>query len=287
MSEKGERSMLLKDDQIEPLVDGANPIILGITKPANWYSEESPLQASSIDLRIGRIFLPESKKDGPGGEGAPLDQHILRPGRTAAVTTLEELKLPRNMAAIGFPPSRVSFQGILMTNPGHVDPGYQGPMRFTVINMGSQDYVLRKSDAIVTLLLLRLSGEAKVDWLARRNGRPGGQPTQKDFDRLSADFLDVDRRATAIASEAVNKAELQIKRAQIRVPIYAAVASIIIGLLTVASTLIKPAWVEPLQQVKESIAELKATRDVDGLRRRVQELEELMRKTIPATERKP
>lgn len=144
-------------------------------------------------------------------------------------------------------------------------------------NMGSQDYVLRRGDAIVTLLLLNLSDAAKVDWLARRKGRPGGPPTQRDVDRLSADFLNVDQRASAIAGEAVNKAELQTKKAHIWVPIYAAIAStVIVGLFGVGSALVKPGWVEPLQQVRESIVELKSTRDVDGLKRKVEELEKLV-----------
>ncbi|HXH11371.1 MAG TPA: hypothetical protein VNP04_16615 [Alphaproteobacteria bacterium] len=52
------------------------------------------------------------------------------------VLTLEEFNLPGSIAVVGFPPSHVSFQGILMTNPGHVDPGYVGRMRFTVMKKG-------------------------------------------------------------------------------------------------------------------------------------------------------
>ena len=95
--------MLLKDDQIEPMIVGPNPIIRGVTTPADWYGADSPIQPASVDLRIGKIFLPETKRDEPGGEEVPLDQHVLRPGRTAAIGTYEELKLPNDMAAIGFP----------------------------------------------------------------------------------------------------------------------------------------------------------------------------------------
>jgi dCTP deaminase len=83
-----------------------------------------------------------------------------------------------------------------MTNSGHVDPGYAGPMRFTVINMGSQDYILGQGDEIMAMLLIELSSSAHRDWLMRHGGNPAGPPTQDDSDRLSADFLDIDRRVT-------------------------------------------------------------------------------------------
>jgi len=151
---------LLKDDELVGYVSGTKPLITGVPQPANWYGDDSPIQPSSIDLHIGDIFLPGVKKDDPGGVFRPKTEHILGPGRTAVVLTQEEFQLPGDIAGIGFPPSHVSFQGILMTNPGHVDPGYAGPMRFTVINMGSQDYILRRGDEIVTMLLIELSGSA-------------------------------------------------------------------------------------------------------------------------------
>ena len=71
-----------------------------------------------------------------------------------------------------------------MTNPGHVDPGYAGPMRFSVINMGSQDYILRQGDEIVTMFLIELSGSAQRDWLMRHGGNPAGLPSQDDIFQL-------------------------------------------------------------------------------------------------------
>ena len=111
---------LLKDDELLPHITGANPIALGLPTPANWYSVDSPVQPSSIDLRIGEIFLPGVRGKAPGGASNPLSGHILKSGQTAVVITLEELRMPGNLAGIGFPPSHVSFKGILMTNPGHI-----------------------------------------------------------------------------------------------------------------------------------------------------------------------
>ena len=118
--------------------------------------------------------MPDKKQDEIGGETKPHEKEfVLHSGRTAVVTTMEEFALPNDIAAFGFPPSRVSFQGILMTNPGHVDPGYKGPLHFTVINMGSKDYVFRRRDPIVTILLFRLDHASGADWTSRGNAAGG------------------------------------------------------------------------------------------------------------------
>ena len=130
---------LLKDDELVPLVRGANPILTGHgyddgAAVGPWYLRQSPVQPCSIDLTVGEIFLPGTTREEDGGADHPKASHNLDRGQTAIVTTREILHLRSNLAAIGFPPSHVSFQGLLMTNPGHVDPGYVGRLRFTVMS---------------------------------------------------------------------------------------------------------------------------------------------------------
>lgn len=272
---------LLKDDELVGHVRGTTPLITGVQEPADWYSNDSPIQPSSIDLHIGDIFLPGVKSNDPGGVLRPKAEHVLRSGRTAAVLTQEVFRLPGHIAGIGFPPSHVSFQGILMTNPGHVDPGYAGPMRFTVINMGSHDYILRQGDEIVTMLLIELSGSAQRGWLMRHGGNPAGPPTQDDIDRLSADFLDVDRRAAQISQRTVRDAELDIKIRQWRAPIISASLALLATILGAYFTWARPAWTE-LAEVKREVAVLKASLELAGMKSRLDEMERLLQTTRQA-----
>ena len=152
-----------------------------------------------------------------------------------------------------------------MTNPGHVDPGYAGRMRFTVINMGSQDYILRQGDEIVTMLLIELSGSAQRDWLMRHGGNPAGPPTQNDIDRLSADFLDVDKRAAEISQRTVHEAELNIKIRQWSAPIISALLVLLGTILGAYFTWARPAWTE-LDEVKRDVAVLKVGLDLAGMK---------------------
>jgi dCTP deaminase len=192
---------LLRDEDLIASITAASPAVPyaeGVKLPDNRYSKESPVQAASIDLHIGDIYLPGKKETEIGGtKNSKLDVE-LETGATAVVTTREILHLPANIAGIGFPPSRVSFKGLLVTNPGHVDPGYEGVMRFTVINMAKEPYHLKTGDRIVRLLLFEMDKAAQSDW-RQRNPDGSQPPTQVDINLLSRDFVDVERRAETIA----------------------------------------------------------------------------------------
>jgi deoxycytidine triphosphate deaminase len=229
---------LLKDDELVPLVRGANPILTGHSyddggNVAAWFLRQSPVQPCSVDLTVGDIFLPGTTLDEDGSADHPMTTHNLDRGQTAIITTRETLHLRPNLAAFGFPPSHVSFQGLLMTNPGHVDPGYAGRMRFTVINMGSKQYRLARGEQIVTLLLFELSGDCQRDWLAR--GNADSPIRQANLELLSKDFLDVEERAKKITDAAVNESKLWATGISAIVPL-------LVGVATLATTLFVPGW---------------------------------------------
>jgi deoxycytidine triphosphate deaminase len=200
---------LLRDQELYDRLQTKTIIIenMPAINASTWDDRKSPIQPASVDLRIGGIYIPGTKAGDLGSEGKPRTEYSLKTGHMAIVSTQEKLGLPSNVAAIGFPPSHVSMAGLLMTNPGHVDPGYAGPMRFTVINMGTDPYPLKSGNEIVTLLLFELSDKAHKDWVGRGNG-PGVSPTQEDINRLSMDFVEVEKRAQQISKSIVTKAGL-------------------------------------------------------------------------------
>jgi deoxycytidine triphosphate deaminase len=196
---------ILRDDELIDAVTSnaaSGPWIAGVdlpTAPADRYSSKSPIQASSIDLRIGNVYLPGEEETDLGGAKNPRESHTLETGETAVVTSMETLQLPSDIAGFGFPPSSVSFKGLLMTNPGHVDPGYTGVMRFTVINMAKDPYPLERGQKIATLLLFRLNQPSHADWRTR-NPAGSALPNHAAISRLSRDFVDVEKRAEDAAT---------------------------------------------------------------------------------------
>jgi len=254
--------MFLRDAELIGKLSQPEPIITGIelgTGP-HRYSAEAPVQPSSVDLRIGEIFTPGAKTDEAGSAEHPLRGEVLAPGHTAVITTLEEFNFPDEIGAIGFPPNAVSSQGILMTNPGHVDPGYKGKMSFTVINMGSKSYTLQKKEKIVTLLLFELDTPAEKSWDPRHPGGPPARPdgVSKLLAVLSRDFMDISGRVKKAASAEERRTRL-----------WAIAAPIFVSFLSLLFLIFIP--------FRSEIDELKAQAEVSGnvqaLQKRVRRLE--------------
>lgn len=204
----------------------------------------SQIQPSSLDLTVGKIFVPGTTPDELGGTNNPRDRINLQHGATAVIRTNEVLSLPHDLAAIGFPPSSVSLRGLLMTNPGHVDPGYSGTMSFTVINMGKETYQLKAGDPIVTLLFMKLDAAPTVPYssLKKPTNNPSSGINEDLLGLLSADFMDIERRSEKKAVEVVRKAE-------IRIPAFSAAAALLITLIGSLAV----AWIEPWKDDAEKL----------------------------------
>lgn len=250
---------LLNDNDLVSKITAPDPVITGLAVPDDWYSKESPVQASSVDLHIGDIYVPAQIGSDEGSSDRPKQIHTLDSGQTAIISTKEFLRLPDHIAAIGYPPSRVSVRGLLMTNPGHVDPGFVGPMRFTVINMGKAKYVLKHGKPIVTLLFLELTKNCVRNWFVRNNNKEAVCPNQEDIDRLSSDFLNVTERAEKI----VEKAGIALNK-------YSRIAAVIVALLAAVSP-----WLLGVQDLKTRLASLESSLSVSQIQ---QELENVNRR---------
>ena len=196
--------MFLRDEELHALLQPPNGVIDPIDFTREDYAAEHQIQPSSVDLTIGEIHVP------PGAEienDDPLPyvrQHSLEPGQTAFVVTFQTCRFADDIGAIGFPPASLSAKGIITTNPGHVDPGYEGKLSFTVINMGRKTLELRHGDAIVSLLLFRLDQPATRGYGGRKPG-PHGGASKEILGRLSPEFLDVSAKAAAAAEGAERK----------------------------------------------------------------------------------
>ena len=171
-----------------------------------WNALDSPIQAASIDLHVGHIYVPGTPSDSLGGEGRGALSHVLKPGHSVVVSTYEHIRLPASIGGIVFPPSKLSSGGILVANIGHIDPGFEGRLRFTIINMGGSDYALaRGTVAVGTLLLFRLTSESRAPWSTRYGSAVKGEPGKAEIDALAKDFADIESRMTRISRKTVNQ----------------------------------------------------------------------------------
>src|SRR5438874_5333989 len=205
---------LLSDNDLGPLL--AQGVLV------KGFATAPRIRGAAVELCIGDIYVPGIKGGDPGSPRTPLNALSLRQGETAVIRTLEELALTQNHAGIAFPAANVSLKGLLMTNPGYVDPGYAGNLHVTVINMGREPYLLRRNDSLMRCLFF------KLDSPAERRYPPLPSPIDDALlTRLTKDFMNIKARALGEAEKVIRTAELRIKWTQISVPVLVAVISAI------------------------------------------------------------
>jgi dCTP deaminase len=273
---------LLSDTQLHAELTAHPDYIQGFNA-ADWTRSDSPIQPSSVDLHVGTIYCPgESTPEAP-------DRLIARKtlklstGQTAVITTQECLTFPLEWSAYGFPPSHLSAKGLLMTNPGHVDPGFSGKLRFTVINMSAEPFHLTEGDAIVTLLIHKLETPAEHGFNDRRTAdKKGalGDPTWNEVSVLAKDFVNVETRSKAIATDAIKANEAKTNR-------WTAGIAAVAAVLGIAATAIVNHFsgVQALQNdvndVKSKIEIVEVKNQIKTLSDRVTSLEKAAQQNAP------
>ncbi|WP_454643636.1 dCTP deaminase [Bradyrhizobium liaoningense] len=258
---------LLVDREIKALVAPGQPTIPGQKPPpplvtatsAEIGKWDSKIQPASLDLTIGRILLPTASEDDKVREEPSIS---LGQGETVVVETHEYLNMPRTAAAIGFPPATVSRNGLLMTNPGHIDPGFHGRLQFTVINLGRQPIELASGSPICTLLIFSIpTPDHSYDQLD--NTEKPSPPSQIALlGRLSKDFLNFGDRIKETANT-------EVKKAQITIPI---ITGIVAVLLTVFGNM-AASYISGVSDLKAKVAALEKALDMKDFKARIENLE--------------
>lgn len=117
--------------------------------------EKSCLQSCSYDLRIGTIF-----RDGQvinETHSRAEEQIIIEPGEIVSVLTLERLKLPKDIAGTAFAINSQSREGLMVLNPGHVDPGFEGSLSVKAINLRKVSLPISREDKIFTVIFEKIA----------------------------------------------------------------------------------------------------------------------------------
>jgi deoxycytidine triphosphate deaminase len=113
------------------------------------------LEAASYDMVIGTIFRHEQILNVSHPKAK--DPVVLEPGEVVTMLTLEELNLPPDICGTAYAMNAQSSEGLLVMNPGHVDPGYQGPLTVVAVNLRKVPLALQLEDRIFTIVFSRLA----------------------------------------------------------------------------------------------------------------------------------
>ena len=75
------------------------------------------------------------------------------------------LHLPADIGGFVFPKNgHFALKGILITNFGHIDPGFKGHLKFTMINMGRNYFALEVGEAVACVVLFGMNSPASPPW---------------------------------------------------------------------------------------------------------------------------
>lgn len=125
------------------------------------------VESCSYDMRVGTIFCGLDRiSDQTAGSVRSIQ---IQPGEFVYLYTAEELQLADNVSATAYAINSLSSRGLLVLNPGHVDPGFRGPLTVTAWNLNNQPQTIEVGDKIITVLFTRLSVHAKA--FARNRSR--------------------------------------------------------------------------------------------------------------------
>jgi deoxycytidine triphosphate deaminase len=268
---------ILVDGQIRQRLGAASPLATNVSVE-DFRKAWSKIQAASLDLTIGDIYIPGTEDDKPGGAYAPLREHALAQGHTAVIKTKEALDLGSDLAGIAFPPASISLKGLLTTNPGHIDPGYRGPLHLTVINMSRVPFSLKSGDRIIRVLFVPLSAQPEADYGARhRSGMLPSPITPELLGRLSVDFLDVEKRASRIADGAVTKAQYRAALIATGIPVLVAFITLL-GTIWTANLSTK----SDIQKLNNRVTVIETKLGEEALDERIRKLEDVVAKLVLA-----
>ncbi len=188
---------MLSNTDLRALLFPQDPTVERLVSVGDEAISEGQLQASSIDLRSGAVRAVDDRRN---GDVLRMDQGVyrLKAGGIAVVETQEKISLPADIAGIMFPKSGdLAQRGILITNFGHVDPGYSGVLTYTLVNMSTDTFDVKIGESLATLLLLPLRSPADPAWRPRRrlsDGRPATGMSDEQVRMLGSDFLAFEKR---------------------------------------------------------------------------------------------
>jgi dCTP deaminase len=112
------------------------------------------------DLRLGNnVYITPEKK-----EKIIKDEETIQvnPGAYALLLTKEKLSLPNNIFGLITIKFAFKKKGLVNISGFHVDPGFKGPLIFSVYNLGPSTICLRSGDEVFSILFYELGSNVEL-----------------------------------------------------------------------------------------------------------------------------
>jgi dCTP deaminase len=189
--------MILSDRDIRQRLQSGELSIEPLSDP------ELQIQPASVDLRLGREFLvyrPAQVSVLDPGDPASIASSmervelaeerafVLHPGEFALGTTVERVRVPRDLVGMVDGRSSIGRLAVVVhATAGFVDPGFEGQITLELSNIGSIAVKLYPGMRIAQIVLHQLSSPAEQPYGLERGShyhlQTGPRPSQIRLDR--------------------------------------------------------------------------------------------------------
>lgn len=238
---------VLSNQQIEALIHSK--------KLVTNFKNFNHIRACSVDLTVGTLFwdseiIPFDEDHGPRQIKVP-------PGGMIGMFTAEHLDLPEDICGTAFAINKQSSGGLLVLNPGHVDPGFKGPLTVKAMNIRQVPLVIQQGDLIFTVVFSKLS---------ERTTKPYANTDVRDRER-KYNQLTVENSADSLSRIIeVNKDGPFVGRGEVRSMIWKHWSTILAMILSILAVLFAgaAAWESYIQLVRGSPSTAVATNNHGG-----------------------
>ncbi len=126
--------------------------------------EPAQVNAASYDVRLGDHWICPTRDP----EEVHADRFRLFPGEVVLSTTLEHVRIPRQVACDLKLKSTFGRLWINHSLAGWCDPGFEGNITLELQNLGPEPFVLESGRRIAQLIFIRMESEPRIAY-----GEPG------------------------------------------------------------------------------------------------------------------
>lgn len=227
-------------------------------------------RAASYDVGVGRIMAVESQSPIRLSEG---EFYSVPPQGMVEVTSLETIKMPKEIAGYASVKTDLSRRGLLALNTGIIDPSYQGPVSAVMVNFGRTPFSLHRNDVFLRLTFHRYEPPADFKILQPVDRREFERQRRKEVaERFSSSFLDIADHVTAAFRE-------QFRRFLPAIAIFVGFIALMVTFVTFGVTLGVTYWhTEAMSkdQLKAELGSYFRDEEFDSYKKRLDDLEKLV-----------
>ncbi len=94
-------------------------------------------------------------------------------GQFGLLLTQETVSIPPDTIAFISIKSRIKFRGLVNVSGFHVDPGFKGPLKFSVFNAGSEDVILQQGEPTFLIWFAELDQKTGDTYDGEHKGQVG------------------------------------------------------------------------------------------------------------------